>query len=42
MSIILFMFEVQKESRTTAGLDGVTTLPNHGGDGAAQHVCRNN
>ena len=25
--------------RTTAGLDGVTALPDHGADGAAQHVC---
>jgi hypothetical protein len=23
----------------TAGLDGVTTLPDHGADGAATHVC---
>lgn len=25
--------------RTAAGLDGVTALPDHGADGAAQHVC---
>lgn len=24
--------------RTTAGLDGVTALPDHGADGARQHV----
>lgn len=25
--------------RTTASLDGVTALPDHGADGAAHHVC---
>ena len=28
------------EAHTTAGLDGVTALPDHGQDGAAQHVYR--
>lgn len=28
----------KQQVRTTAGLDDITTLPDHGADGAAQHV----
>lgn len=30
----------ERAVRTTTGLDGVTALPDHGGDGAALHVCK--